>query len=53
MADLAGPVNRAGGAGQGTQAVIRKHSHDLPIGTCLSALVTDHAMEAWYHPSIA
>jgi hypothetical protein len=32
MADLAGPVNRAGGAGQGTQAVIRKHSHDLPIG---------------------
>jgi len=32
MADLARPVNRAGGAGQGTQAVIRKHSHDLPIG---------------------
>src|SRR5215470_10840864 len=32
MADLAGPVNRAGRAGQGTQAVIRKHSHDLPIG---------------------
>jgi hypothetical protein len=32
MADLAGPVSRAGGAGQGTQAVIRKHSHDLPIG---------------------
>jgi hypothetical protein len=21
--------------------------------TCLSALVTDRAMEAWYHPSIA
>jgi hypothetical protein len=21
--------------------------------TCLSALVTDPAMEAWYHPSIA
>jgi hypothetical protein len=21
--------------------------------TCLSALVTDLAMEAWYHPSIA
>src|SRR5262249_50964846 len=32
MADLARPVNRAGGAGQGTQAVIGKHSHDLPIG---------------------
>ena len=25
----------------------------LPISTCLSALVTDRAMEAWYHPSIA
>ena len=32
MAVLARPVNRAGGAGQGTQAVIGKHSHDLPIG---------------------
>jgi hypothetical protein len=30
------------------QLVIRKHSLDLPIG-----LVTDRAMEAWYHPSIA
>jgi hypothetical protein len=27
--------------------VIRKHLRDLPMG------VTDHAMEAWYHPSIA
>src|ERR1700757_1697063 len=24
-----------------------------PISTCLSALVTDRAMEEWYHPSIA
>src|SRR5262249_37196871 len=23
------------------------------VATCLSALVTDRAMEAWYHPSIA
>jgi hypothetical protein len=30
-----------------TQAVIRKHSRDLPMG------ITDRAMEAWYHPSIA
>ena len=44
MADLARPVNRAGGAGQGTQAVIRKHSHDLPIG--LSHGPRDGA---WYH----
>jgi len=47
MADLARPVNRAGGAGQGTQAVIGKHSHDLPIG-----LGTDRAIEAWYHPPL-
>ena len=26
---------------------LREHSRDLPMG------VTDHAMEAWYHPSIA
>jgi hypothetical protein len=26
------------------QAVIRKHSRDLPMG------VTDRAMETWYHP---
>ena len=26
-----------------------EHSRDLPIGP----LVTDRAMEAWYHPSIA
>jgi hypothetical protein len=30
-----------------TQAVTRKHSRDLPMG------ITDRAMEAWYHPSIA
>jgi hypothetical protein len=30
-----------------TQAVIRKHSRDLPMG------ITDRATEAWYHPSIA
>ena len=29
------------------QAVIRKHSCDLPMG------ITDRAMEAWYPPSIA
>jgi hypothetical protein len=28
---------------------LREHSRDLPI----AALVTDVAMEAWYHPSIA
>jgi len=28
---------------------LREHSRDLPI----AALVTDRAMEAWYHPSIA
>jgi hypothetical protein len=28
---------------------LRQHSRDLPI----AALVTDRAMEAWYHPSIA
>jgi hypothetical protein len=33
----------------GPPAVICKHSRDLPI----AALVTDRAMEAWYHLSIA
>jgi hypothetical protein len=28
---------------------LREHARDLPI----AALVTDRAMEAWYHPSIA
>jgi hypothetical protein len=27
---------------------LREHSRDLPI----AALVTDRAMETWYHPSI-
>jgi hypothetical protein len=29
-------------------AVFAKHSRDLPI----AALVTDRAMETWYHPSV-
>jgi hypothetical protein len=29
------------------QSIIRKHSRDLPMG------ITDRAMEAWYHSSIA
>jgi hypothetical protein len=43
MPDLGGPVNRAGGAGQGPQAAFED-------STCISALVTDRAVEAWYHP---
>jgi hypothetical protein len=27
---------------------LREHSRDLPI----AALVTDRAMETWYHPSV-
>jgi PIN domain len=31
----------------------RRRRRTPPISTCLSALVTDRAMEAWYYPSIA
>jgi hypothetical protein len=50
----------AGGARAGSEQVLLsvywrcpRRRRTLPISTCLSDLVPDRAMEAWYDPSIA